>query len=330
MRPRLLRPRAAAAGTVLGLLLAAVPAVASGATVPGPPSGVTAVAGERQATVSWTAPDDGGSPITGYVVVEAPAGTEHPAPADATRLVVTGLEPGTPYRFTVTAVNAVGAGEPSTPSADVVPTAVPPDTELVAGPPASGFTTTRRARFAWRSTHPAAGSECTLDGRVHECAGQMVALGRLGAGTHRFTVAARDADGDLDPTPAVRTWTVPRDDRSLGADDRWRRGRDRAAYLGTFLRARRRGATLTSAGIDVREVALVATVGPRAGTVVVFLGRHRLGRIDLTAPERRRRRLVPVAAIPSVLTGRIRVVVRSRHRPVEIEGLGVETWFAAP
>ena len=68
-------------------------------------------------------------------------------------------------------------------------------------------------------------------------------------------------------------------------------------------------------------------MGPRAGSVVVFLGRHRLGRFDLSAPERRRRVVVPVASFGGVRSGQIRVVVRSRGKPVVVEGLGVENWF---
>lgn len=43
------------------------------ATVPGAPTGVSAVAGNASATVSWSAPgSDGGSPITGYTVTSSP------------------------------------------------------------------------------------------------------------------------------------------------------------------------------------------------------------------------------------------------------------------
>src|SRR5262249_38876998 len=39
-----------------------------GATVPGAPSGVSATGGNGSATVSWTAPNNGGSAITSYTV----------------------------------------------------------------------------------------------------------------------------------------------------------------------------------------------------------------------------------------------------------------------
>jgi hypothetical protein len=63
---------------------------------PGAPTGVTAVAGRRSAAVSWTAPaDDGGAPITGYVVRAYQQGTTvvlaETLPGDATTVVFVGL-----------------------------------------------------------------------------------------------------------------------------------------------------------------------------------------------------------------------------------------------
>src|SRR5262249_17152705 len=43
------------------------------ANLPGAPTGVSAMAGNRQATVTWTAPaSNGGSAITGYLVISTP------------------------------------------------------------------------------------------------------------------------------------------------------------------------------------------------------------------------------------------------------------------
>lgn len=206
----------------------------------------------------------------------------------------------------------------------------PPETELLSGPPQRGFVASRTAELTWTSPDPVVGWECALDREDVDCEGEGIRLTRLPAGTHTFTVAAVGEDGEADPSPAQRTWTVPHNDRSLDPDRRWRRVRDTAAYGGGRLRATRRGATLSTPGVDVRAAALVVTTGPRAGTVAVFLGRQRLGRFDLRSPRRRHRRLIQVTDRHGVRSGEIRVVVRSRGRPVAIEGVAVENWFVTP
>jgi hypothetical protein len=76
--------------------------------------------------VSWTAPHDGGSPITAYAVVPFIAGSAQAAHAfDSARTsqMLAGLTNGTAYTFTVVAINALGAGRPSEPSPPVTPSA---------------------------------------------------------------------------------------------------------------------------------------------------------------------------------------------------------------
>ncbi|HWJ82784.1 MAG TPA: fibronectin type III domain-containing protein [Nocardioides sp.] len=90
-------------------------------TVPDAPTAVHAVAGDAEAEVTWTAPaSDGGAPVDGYTVVASPGGASV-STSGATRAVVSGLENGTPYRFSVVAVNSVGASLPSELSAAVTP-----------------------------------------------------------------------------------------------------------------------------------------------------------------------------------------------------------------
>jgi hypothetical protein len=93
------------------------------ATVPGTPTGVTATAGNASATVSWTAPSNGGSAITGYTVTGTPGGSC--TTTGATSCTVTGLTNGTAYTFRVTATNSVGTSAASSGSAAVTPTSTP-------------------------------------------------------------------------------------------------------------------------------------------------------------------------------------------------------------
>jgi hypothetical protein len=101
------------------------------ATVPDAPVIGTATAGNGSATVTWTTPANGSSPITGYSVKVVNAATNaqigglQPAAAGATSLNVTGLVNGTAVKFQVQATNAMGTGPFSGLSNAVTPVAVP-------------------------------------------------------------------------------------------------------------------------------------------------------------------------------------------------------------
>jgi len=91
-------------------------------TPPGAPTGVTATAGDAQATVTFTPPTaDGGSAITSYTVTSSPG--EKTATGSASPITVAGLTNGTTYTFTVTATNAIGPGPASSASNPVTPAA---------------------------------------------------------------------------------------------------------------------------------------------------------------------------------------------------------------
>jgi hypothetical protein len=104
------------------------PASATPPTAPSAPSNVTATAGNGSATVSWTAPDNGGSIITSYTVTPY-AGTTAGTPVTVANqspnasTTITGLTSGTTYTFTVSATNSVGTSAPSAASNSVTPQA---------------------------------------------------------------------------------------------------------------------------------------------------------------------------------------------------------------
>jgi hypothetical protein len=103
-------------------------------SVPGAPTGVTATAGDslRSVSVSISATDSGGSPITGYTVTSVPAGIS--ATGAASPVTVTCPSGCGGYAFSASATNAIGSGAPSAPAQvntayDITATFQEPDTQ---------------------------------------------------------------------------------------------------------------------------------------------------------------------------------------------------------
>ena len=111
------------------------------ATVPGVPTNVSAVAGDTQATVSWSAPaNDGGSAINGYTVTSSP-GSLTCGTSGTLNCVVSGLTNGVAYTFTVHAHNGAGSGSESVPSSAGHPATVPDAPTNVSALPGNGSAT---------------------------------------------------------------------------------------------------------------------------------------------------------------------------------------------
>jgi beta-glucanase (GH16 family) len=117
---------------LLGGLISVWPtgvARAGAASVPSAPSGVLAVAGGWEATLSWKAPvSPGASPVTGYSVTVhrgSVTGTPQWYPASTTSTTILGLKNGIGYQFTVVATSAAGKSPASAWSNYVTPSAVP-------------------------------------------------------------------------------------------------------------------------------------------------------------------------------------------------------------
>jgi len=114
-------------------------------SAPQAPTGVSGTPRDGAVRLTWNTPQSGGSQITGYQVTPYINGSpQTPVLTNAsTTQDITGLDNGTAYTFTVAAVNVIGTGPDSDPSAPVTPVAagVPGAPTGVQGLPDNGAVT---------------------------------------------------------------------------------------------------------------------------------------------------------------------------------------------
>ena len=100
------------------------------ASTPTAPQSISALAGNGEVTLAWTAPSSaGGSPVLRYVVERYDTGSSSWVIVDnnvtALSLLVTGLTNGTSYLFRVSAINSAGTGASTALATSVTPATVP-------------------------------------------------------------------------------------------------------------------------------------------------------------------------------------------------------------
>jgi len=189
-------------------------------TVPNAPGQPTAGVGNGELTVSFVAPFNGGSPITGYTAACASSNGGAPGSATgaASPIVVAGLSNGDTYTCTVTASNSNGSGAPSVPSPAVVPTRVPdPPAAPAAAPGNARLTVSFVAPFDGGSAIVGYGAACVssnggLPGAKAGVSSPIVVTALSNGKSYTCTVTATNANGTSVPSPAsaaVVPSTVP-------------------------------------------------------------------------------------------------------------------------
>jgi hypothetical protein len=131
------------------------------------------------------------------------------------------------HTFEVVATDPAGNVDPSPATQSFAVDTGAPETSLLEGPGAQKIHGSASFRFG---ASEASGFECNLDRRGWTGCSAPQDYGALDVGTHRFSVRAIDAVGNIDPDPATQSWSTDYPRRAkLGAGKR--RG-GRPALLG--------------------------------------------------------------------------------------------------
>ena len=144
---------------------------ATPAAVPSAPSALTAMAGNAEVTLNWTAAaSDGGAPITGYIVeydtdMNFLSPTPETTAAAAASHTVSSLANGTLYYFRVAAVNSVGTSAYYPGATDAAVTATP---ATVPAAPSALMATAADAAVTLNWTAPSDNGGATITGYMIE------------------------------------------------------------------------------------------------------------------------------------------------------------------
>ncbi|MFN8150908.1 MAG: Ig-like domain-containing protein [Solirubrobacterales bacterium] len=110
------------------------------------------------------------------------------------------------HTFSVRAVDPAGNADPAPPTRSFTVSTEGPETTIDSGP--TGTVADDDATLTFSSDDNAATFECRLDGGSFAACTSPHSLTGLADGPHTLRVRAIDADSNVDPTPATRSWTV--------------------------------------------------------------------------------------------------------------------------
>jgi hypothetical protein len=198
-----------------------------------------------------------------------------------------------------------------------------PNTTISGGPKDGAIVLKKHVKFTFTSSEAASTFVCSLDGLAVPCDATGASLKGLGAGTHEFTVAARDSAGNTDLSPSARTFTVPIDDPKLTHDGQWKIVKDVAAFGGDYSKSDDKGARLARKVDGVTRIVLVVSTGKNLGPVKVYLGSKLLDTVKLDG-KNKSQVLKTAATFASPKSGKLKLVV-GKKKTVKIEGVALVT-----
>ena len=115
------------------------------------------------------------------------------------------------HTFEVRATDPAGNTDASPAGRTFTVDATPPDTQINSGPATGSTTVDSTPSFDFSATEAGSAFECRLDGEAFAVCSSEHTTAALGNGQHTFEVRATDPVGNVDPSPATRTFTVDAD-----------------------------------------------------------------------------------------------------------------------
>lgn len=184
-------------------------------SVPDAPTNLVAAPGDGQATITFTAPDANGQPITGYTAISAPGGFT--GTSTGSPVTVGGLTDGQTYTFTITATNNNGTGPASAPSNPVTPISSPTAPSAPTGVSAVAGVLSAVVSFTAPAANGSAITGYTVTSNIGShvatgAASPITVLGLTAETAYTFTVTATNAIGTGPASAAsnsVTPYTVP-------------------------------------------------------------------------------------------------------------------------
>lgn len=137
--------------------------------------------------------------------------------------------------------------------------------------------------------------------------------------TYCFSSQAKDAVDNLGAWSAEQCTTVPVDDRALTRKG-FKKAGSSAAYLGTLLKTKKKGAVLKLANVKASRIAVIVAKAPRAGKIKVTFAGQNLGTWSLKGTGSKK--LVATKSFGTPKAGTLVIkVVSSTGKVVRIDGV---------
>ncbi|KRF37611.1 hypothetical protein [Nocardioides sp. Soil805] len=176
----------------------------------------------------------------------------------------------------------------------------------------------RRLPVRLNSSESGVRFECLLDGNGVPCTPGSWVLGDIASGDHSFTARAVDRAGTSSAWTEPFAFSVPTEPARRAG---WKKKRSSAAFDGSVLVSRKKGARLVLRTTTVGELRLYAPTAPSYGKVRIRVGSTSWRTVDLGRAKASQREIVVIDQFSGTRRGKVVVEVLSSGRTVKVDAV---------